>query len=501
MGNRVQAQIRLLISAWIFICAPVFAHAQYDIYWTVEAKTAYGLLQELRIDESLNITRLQKITHPDNMIWPYLEDYAMFLEVFTLEDLKEAPAYLESSAVRLDQLSIIDEGNPLSMMMQAQMLLHQCAIRMQLNQLVAAASDLNKAFRMLKKNQKRHPDDLANLRLYAAIKVAFGAIPDEYRWLVSMVSSLEGSIDEGLSDLHKILRESTPDNNLYHSETVLLTALAEGKLNNKPAEGIALLHRFFGKNPINRLEQYVLALLTIDHGDTDDAIRILSYAEIPATALRIPFMDFMLGKSRLNRGDDNADEPIKEFLVLTKGHHYIKEAYQKLAWHSLLHDDRDSYFDYMQLVLVKGADYTDEDKQALREAKTMEIPHPQLLQCRLLFDGGYYEKASQILTEDFYNALTHRKHRLQYLYRKGRVLHALKSYAEALHYYSLTITAGRDEPYYYACSAALQCGIIHETLGSEGAAARYYQICLQIHPETYATGLHQKARMGLNRME
>jgi tetratricopeptide (TPR) repeat protein len=187
--------------------------------------------------------------------------------------------------------------------------------------------------------------------------------------------------------------------------------------------------------------------------------------------------------------------------LLTKGHNFIKEAYQKLAWESLLRENRDSYFDYMQLVLIKGAEHTDEDQQAMREAKTMEIPHPLLLKCRLLFDGGYYEKASALLNNDLYENLTHRKHRLQYLYRKGRVLHALKSYAQALHYYSLTITAGKDEPYYYACSAALQSGLIHEALGSEGAAIRYYEICLQINPETYATGLHQKARMGMSRME
>ena len=154
----------------------------------------------------------------------------------------------------------------------------------------------------------------------------------------------------------------------------------------------------------------------------------------------------------------------------------------------------------MQLILIKGKNETDSDKQALQEAERQEVPHPELLRARLLFDGGYYEKASGILNETLYKTLTHRAHRLEYLYRKGRLLHELKSHAEAIHYYTLTIRAGEHEPYYYACSAALHCGMIHESLGSEGAAERYYLICLQINPESYATSLHQKARTGLSRM-
>ena len=192
---------------------------------------------------------------------------------------------------------------------------------------------------------------------------------------------------------------------------------------------------------------------------------------------------------------------LKNFLLFHKGSHFIKEAHQKLAWYNLLRGDRENYFDHMQLILIKGSEDTDGDHQAQQEAEKNEVPHPELLRSRLLIDGGYYERASGILDEALYKTLTHRAHRLEYLYRKGRLLHALKSYAEALHYYSLTIRSGEHEPYYYACSAAYYSGLIHESLGSEGAAERYYLICLQINPDTYATSLHQKARTGLSRME
>lgn len=501
MGYGIQAKMRSIVTAWILLLMPVMAMSQYDMYWTDESKNAYHLLSNLRIEEAMAIIKLQGITFPDNLIWPYLEDYGLFLSIFIHEDSGKTDAFLESSAKRLERLSVVSESNPLALMSQAQLYLHQSALRLQKGEFASAAADVNRAFRLLKKNQRLHPDDLPNLRLFAALKAAYGAIPDQYRWLVSIVSSLSGSIDEGLAELHHILEESTPLNNIYYTETILITALAEGKLNNKPEKGAEMMNRYFGKIPQNRLIQYVMANLEMMLGDMEAAIRVLSINAGTPGAEKIPFLHYMLGKCKLFRGDDDAQQHIRNFLVLTKGQHYIKDAYQKLAWHSLLRNDRSGYLDYMQQVLIKGSADTDEDRQAMREAEKREIPHPDLLRCRMLFDGGYYERAGQILTEDLYNSLVHRAHRLEYLYRKGRVLHALKSYAEALHYYTLTITAGENEPYHFSCSAAYHCGLIHETLGSEGAAQRYYLICLQINPEVYATSIHQKARTALSRME
>jgi len=471
-----------------------------EMYWTNEARSAYALVSALRIDEGLNIIRLQSITFPDNHIWPYLEDYADFLRIFIEEDLRNIAGYLEASNARMDKLELVPETNPLSLMVQAQIDLHHCALHLQQSQFLSAASDINKAFKLLKKNQKLHPADLANLRLYASLKVAFGAIPDQYRWLVSMVTSLSGSIEEGLKELHHILNISNRETNVYYDETILFTAIAEGRLNNKPDVGLQLLNTYFGKTNLQVPVQYVTANLLIESGNNDGAIRTLEQSLVVPTALPIPFMAFMLGECKLFRGDADADLYFKNFLVLHKGKHYIKEAHQKLAWYCLLKDDRTGYFNHMQQILIKGASTTDEDQQALQEAESHDTPHPGLLRARLYYDGGYYDQALAILNQTLYDGLAQHQHRLEFLYRKGRVLQAKKQYAEALHYYSLTIATGQFEQYYYACSAALQSGVIHESLGSHGAAAKFYYMCLDMTPSTYASSLHQKARMGLNRV-
>jgi len=499
VGKTIQARIKIFICAWILILIPKASFCQ-DIYWTVEAKTAYEYISELRIDECMIIIRLQSITQPENLIWPYLEDYAMFLQIFVQEDIRAIPDFLETSTARMDRISVIPETNPLSLMCQAQIRLHQCALRMEDGQFISAATDLNQAFKLLKKNQKLHPDDYANLRLYAAIKMAFGAIPDQYRWLVTMVTSLTGSIDEGLKELHMILDKSNSSDYIFMTETILLTALAEARLNNKPENGLTLLNKYFGKVPSNRLIQYVMANVNSAAGNNDAAIKILSADAGAPTAIQFPFLDFMLGRCKLFKGDDDADIYFKNFIVYHKGKHFIKEAHQKLAWYSLLRGDEQGYDSNMHQVLIKGASTTDQDQQALHEAESHEKPLPVLLKSRLLFDGGYYDQALSLMTDEYYNSLTNHGHRLEFLYRKGRILQAKKSNVEALHYYGLTINLGQEQPYYYACSAALESGIIHETLGSDWAAAKYYNMCLAMNPETYSTSLHQKARTGLSRI-
>ncbi len=494
------AQIKRFVCAGMLLLFPLLVSAR-QMYWTAEARDAYSLILSLRIDEGLNLVRLHAISQPDNQIWPYLEDYGAFLRIFVQEDLRQIPSFLESSSRRLSRVANVPDSNPLSLMAQGQILLHQCALRLQQGKFIAAASDINKAFKLLKKNQKLHPSDVANLRLFGALKVVFGAIPDQYRWLVSIVSSLSGTIEEGLKDLHSILRTTTRADNIYYDETVMFTALAEGRMNNRPEYALSLVHEHLGSSPTSRGNQYLMAGLMLANGNNDETIDLLLRPAGPPGATRIPFLDFMLGECKLFRGDADADDYLKRFLAHHKGKHFIKEAYQKLAWHALLAEDRTGYFSYLQQILIKGSATTDEDQQALHEAENHATPHPILLRSRLYYDGGYYEQAIMLLTEEFYGTLKQHAHRLEFLYRKGRILQAQKSYPEALHYLNLTITTGQFSKYYFSCSAALQCGIIHESLGSPESALKFYTLCLQMIPDTYATSLHQKARMGINRVD
>jgi tetratricopeptide (TPR) repeat protein len=98
------------------------------------------------------------------------------------------------------------------------------------------------------------------------------------------------------------------------------------------------------------------------------------------------------------------------------------------------------------------------------------------------------------------SSFTQKSHLLEYYYRMGRITQGLKKKIEATHYFDKTITTGRNEPYYYACNAALQLGIMYEKDGQKDKAKQYYQLCLSMNPSDYADSLHASAKAGLSRL-
>ena len=64
-----------------------------------------------------------------------------------------------------------------------------------------------------------------------------------------------------------------------------------------------------------------------------------------------------------------------------------------MAWIAYLNDDLKLRDYYLEKVKENGNIYLDEDKQAQEQAENRVISHPILLRSRLLYDGGYYQKA------------------------------------------------------------------------------------------------------------
>ena len=84
----------------------------------------------------------------------------------------------------------------------------------------------------------------------------------------------------------------------------------------------------------------------------------------------------MYGKFKLYELDPGAQKYMLKFLNEFKGRHFIKEAYQKLAWYEIVtNEDVAAYKKYMKLCQDKGYKLVDEDKQAFKESKDKEIPN------------------------------------------------------------------------------------------------------------------------------
>jgi tetratricopeptide (TPR) repeat protein len=144
----------------------------------------------------------------------------------------------------------------------------------------------------------------------------------------------------------------------------------------------------------------------------------------------------------------------------------------------------------------------DEDKQAYAEAKSGIMPVIPLLKARLLFDGGYYTQAMDILLNQKLGEYIKNKRDLaEYYYRLGRITHETGQAQKAIRYYTQAIASGRELPQYYAAGAALQLGLLYENQKRYTEADSCFKLCMSLDYTEYKTSLNQKAKAGVNRLK
>jgi tetratricopeptide (TPR) repeat protein len=250
----------------------------------------------------------------------------------------------------------------------------------------------------------------------------------------------------------------------------------------------------------NALEACALATIGLRSGHTDESIRVLSDAPCGQDYHPVYQRDLLLGIAKLYRLDADADQWLERFTTHFPGKNGLKEAWQKRAWYQLLQGNTTGYYSAMWNVKQLGAARSEPDKVALREANAAEIPDILLLKGRLLFDGGFFGRAFELLKNKGADYAAHWRNNLEYHYRMGRILHKTGKFEDAIRFYETTLNSGENAPWYFACNAALQLGVIYEAKQDTRQARTWYQKCLAIHPEEYAGSLHAKAKAGLNRL-
>ncbi len=400
---------------------------------------------------------------------------------------------------RLNAIRKGDSGSPYYLYTQADIHLQWAIARVKFEDYFQAVMEIKKAFYLLTRNAERFPGFMPNKKNLGILHALVGTVPDQFRWGLRLLG-MSGTISQGRAEIEEVLHYTDHHDFVFRDEVYVMYAYLLLHLENKGEDAWAVLQRAKLDEKTNPLACFVMANVAMQTARNDHAIEILEHKPTGSAYFPFPYLSFMEGVAKLNRGDDHADQYLKSFLRNTKGRHYIKEAYQKLAWHAVMNDRPELYQRYMVACKKQGAAVIDEDISALNEARLGQLPDKHLLTARALFDGGYYHRAAQYLNTVPPQRYQHKRLNLEYHYRLGRILHALQQHSAALSYYDQTIQKGRHEGYYYACNAALMSGIIYEIQRDFDRAANYYELALQMHPDQYRASLHQKAKAGALRI-
>lgn len=469
--------------------------------FSTELRQAYKLSLELRFGEARAILTKVKQQDPDNAMVDYVENYMDILRIYIDED-KELFSKLEKNKKRrINRIEKTSPNSPYRDYALAEIHLQWAVVRAKFEDYTDAFFEVKNAYKLLKRNQSKYPEFVANKKSLGILHALVGSIPDQYKWGVKLISGMEGTIAQGRREIEEVLEYANQNEFIFEEETIVMYALMMMHVGNRKdvANHIVGASNLDAKK--SPLACFVKATVAMHSGENDKAINILNTAPKGKQYHPFHFLDFMMGEAKLGRLDRDAGFYFTRYLTNFKGQNYIKEAYQKMAWHALIQGKPDRYDHYMKACLSKGYAVIDGDKKALRAAKSRKRPNVNLLKSRVLFDGGYYQKAKDILRSSGKGVNLGADELLERQYRLGRCFQMMKNNIEAKMNYKAVIEKGRHLPYYFACKSALEMGRIYEAEKDELKAKNYFNKCLSMRPEEYKNSLHAQAKAGLNRIK
>jgi tetratricopeptide (TPR) repeat protein len=311
---------------------------------------------------------------------------------------------------------------------------------------------------------------------------------------------MEGNIYKGESLLRELYSELDQTTySVYQTEVLLYLGFIYSNFDEPRAQPELL-------NDMARLAtQFPLIALSYSNtmvrlGKNDVALSVLDSTINNSFRNPYYFLYYKRGNARLRKMDLNAKKDFMFFLEHHNGSGYIKSTYQKLAWIGLLEGDTITYYKEISNSKREGNKVSEEDKAAMEETVTGEIPNVYLLRARLLFDGGDYNKALSEITGRTIHDFPRFRDQLEVTYRLGRIMQKKNLTGRAIEYFEMTLENGLEYPYYFAANSSLLLGMIYEEIKDYEKAAFYYHKCLTIKNIPYKFSIDQRASAGLNRI-
>ena len=433
----------------------------------------------------------------------HLADYQNFLKAFINETDESYDYGLEKRDKYLEHWQSLYKGYPEREYFVGDSYLRWALLQIKMNKRFKAAFALNKAYRSLKRTAEQYPGYLPAKADLGALEIFIGSVPDQYQWVMELLN-FEGSLESGNAKINEVLRrvDENPEDAWMKLPVLFMRSFIDINLTGKPNQ-LAMNHlsEMYEDETLARqpFMIFLYAGMLEKQQKNQRALQVLSLYDIDDQEIPFYYLYYMKGLSQLYALNNKCLVSFDRYLDNFRGKHYIKSAYQKKAWYFLLQGDTVSYKRNMQNVLDYGYDLIGADEQAMDEAENAAIPSATLLKGRLLFDGGYYSEALEVLNSGF--EAESAEQLTEYYYRKGRIYHETDSYDKALDYYEKAYSSGKSLETYYAANAMLLSGRILDSQGKNRAAVDAFNKCLELSGFQYQYAIHQKARAGMAETE
>lgn len=485
----------------LFLCAlfiPVLSIGQKHYDFNPACRQAYRSIVSLRLEEGRRMLEAEKKRDPGNLIPFFLDNYIDFFQLFFNEDPAQYAAWKDRRDQRLELMSEGPESSPFNLFTRSVIHFQWAAIQIKFGDNWDAAWDFRRSFLQSKDCASQFPSFLPASMLSGAMEVVAGTIPDGYKWLSNLLG-IRGSINGGMQRLEYFLSADDADAVLFRDEGIFYYLYLQFYIRNRRAEVFEFIrqHQLDVRN--NHLFTYLYANLCINDQRSALAQQIMRQMNPSPEYLDMPVWDLEMGYACMDHLEPAAADHFRRWLQRFKGKFYVKDVLQKMSWYYYLKGDMPRADSCRREVLVRGSAASDADRQALKDARSGKWPNRQLLQARLLDDGGYFAEALRGLQAMDPAALRDPAEQCEYTYRLARIYDGLGRGDEAIAAYEATIVCGGHLREYYAARAALQAGYIYEQRGDRAKAIALYEQCLSMQDHDYKNSLDQRAKAGIER--
>lgn len=485
--------------ASILFLLPGSSHANFD--FNANCLKAYQLIFELKLTGARQLVNAEKQVHPKNAIVPLLENYIDYFYLITSENKADFDRLSAEESRRIDQIEDEEKNSPYYLYAQAEIHLQWALLRSRYGEFFTAAREIKKANAQLQENNKKYPGFHLNAKGLGLINIFLGNLPDGVLKTALSAFGIKGDVQKGLAMLDK-LAQNLPRSSYepFYEEVVFYYAFVLSDVVHADDAYVKTMKYTARISDSSLLKAYLQAYVCARNGHNDEAIAILNDRPTGESYQPFPYLELLMGTAKLNKLDYSSEINFKRFLRQNKGVNYIKDVNLHLAWVALLNGDTGSYRGYIMKVQRTGYTYGERDKQAMNEASA-SAPYVSLLKARLLFDGGYYTKALNLLSAERPALYPAAKDKAEYYYRSGRINDALGNDNDALQDYQQAINYGKNLKYYYAATAALNMGKMYAGKHNTVNAKKCFNIAINMKNHEYENSIEAQATDGLRKLK
>lgn len=476
----------------------VFASNGYVFVISPNLQEAQKHIASLRLEKGKAFVDAERKANKFNQAVYLFDNYIDFYQNICLQKKSDFEAYEKAKSGRINAFKKLDASNPYKLFGQAEIYIQSAFLKGMNEEYIGAAWDFKSCYQLLMENQKLFPSFIANKKDIGMLKAILGTIPDSYRWVVS-IAGMKADLNEGVALLKEYI-ETADDNEILmerKNAQYFYTAFNLNFSKNKP-EAWKIANKYTSDYKTNLLSACIRAFAAKGTDNNEACVNALNERPTGNDYVGFPYLEMMHGSALLQRLDLSAMNHIKKFIASNKDPKDNKEAYLKLSWCAWLKNDTVNYQLYRNISLNisnKG------EKNVLASSGGNGFyPEKTLLKVRLLFDGGNFAQALQMMEEKPIATFLNEREKVEYTYRLGRIYHETNKLSKAIEFYDLTIKRNFKENEYLAANACLQLGFIYQKLKYNQLAKTFFNKVFEYKNYDYKNYLQQQAKAAIAKL-